>query len=307
MTMTESKIVTTPENKIVLPTPHYSHHVAHGLKFDLELFEDRLRFDRSCGYIGHVLVLPIALENHNPRDPVAVAKGEGMQIIGCGFMPGNGPDPHSDAGFQQAAASLLLQIQTVAYFADNDAGPRILIGPWHLWHGKSRDRGLYTAGRARWVEFAMKEAEKRQIVLAGECLNETEDPDDSDPFGYMLWLARNNKAVRLHIDIGHLWSRLGQDCAIHFLRDAAPYVSYFEWGNFGRFPLDGLGPINIGQFIEAAKELPAGTLFGVEPFDPEGTIKPLGLQSLCPTVVPGREALRRDADFLIGKKVMLST
>ena len=294
-------------SKIILPTGAFSHQVAYGLQFNLALLGERLKHDRDCGYIGQVVVPATFPPDITADGIISVAKENNMQIITCGFMPSDGPDPLSSRGFQAACESLIRQINLAEALANAGVSPRLMIGPWQTWHGMISPEAKDPEMLDRWMDFANHQGGNRSITLGGEALNAVEQPGytgTNDPFHAIAAYALTHRRIRLHVDMGHLVSRFGMAGALAFIEKFKDYIVYFEFGNAGRWPLDMPGPIDVPAFCKAIKDLPADTLLGVEPFDPDGTIKPLGLDKLCPTTVPGPEALLRDARFLIAQGVM---
>jgi sugar phosphate isomerase/epimerase len=300
-------MITKP--KIKLPAGFFSHQVAYGLQFSLDLLDARLRHDRECGYVGQVIVPATFPPDITAEGIIGVAKDNKMEVITCGFMPGDGPDPMSTRGYQAACEKFIGQINLAEALANAGVSRRLMVGPWQTWHGKeSPEVSTNPELLERWMDFANHQAGNRSITLAAEGLNIVEQPGivgDNDPFHQIMAFAKTHRRIRLHMDMGHLFSRLGLAGSLKFIRKFADYIAFFEFGNAGRYPLDIPGVIDVSQFYEVIKELPADVRFGVEPFDPDGTIKPLGLQKLCPTTVPGPEALMRDARFLIDEGVMV--
>lgn len=282
-----------------LPTKVLSHCLAHGTTITPRKLRKILVADQRLGYGGMVILPALIPDSISPKDIAQVFQETKMNILVCGFIPGDGPSPYIQP--KLVLKSLQRQASYAAEFANKGLGPAVLAGPLHTHHGKPLPKD-WSRGKLRtWLDEVETLLQCFSLRALYEPLNEREDKTPQ-PFQTLHQLIRTrNWSSGLHYDTGHAQTR-GINLAGKF-HDLAPKIGFFEFANVGRWPLAESKGILFGSYANAMTDLPDNCLVGVEPFDPK-VIQAFGLKKLCDTTVSGEKALAQDAKFLQDLGVM---
>lgn len=274
------------------------HHLASKRAKDMipAQLRDHLNSLRKLGYTG-CTVVPLLFKDISPEDAADIAREAGMQLVSCGFLPGAEFRPHTKDGRQKALDEVERQFIYQQHFKKVGCGGDIVCGP--VGQGWMDFSAYDEKGHFEYLHDLSMLMAKMGLWVAVEELNKQES-GIPDPFNQLIKAmhdAVGNGRVKAQFDLIHAHDQLG-DQALPFFNQNLDQILMVELGMPNRTSLAEAAGIDPTKFFKPEGHLPRGAIWGTEPFDYEGVIKPFAIEHIYGNKRSGLDVAADDAEFL---------